>query len=118
METAIPNPRVETSKVGLKIAVSTHSIATSNQIFIRAAMKYNMHYSKQNSTESTSVNAALASLGQQTSHSLQSLRIGRAANQYSELSVHCVIVPLRVSTTLSLCIFQTNRMLNVKLLCE
>ena len=32
-----------------------------------------MHYSKQNTTDSTSVNASLALLGHQTSHSLQSL---------------------------------------------
>ena len=48
VETAIFNSRVETLKVGLKIAVSTRSTVTSNQIFQRVAMINKMHYSKQN----------------------------------------------------------------------
>ena len=36
-------------------------------------MKNNMHYSKQNTADATRVTAAFVSLGQQTSHSLQSL---------------------------------------------
>ena len=70
---SVPGERVETLKAGLKIAVSTRSTITSNQILKRAAMKNNMHYSKQITIGSTSVNAVLDSLGQQTSHSLQSL---------------------------------------------
>ena len=54
LETAISNPRVETSKVGLKIADSTRSTVTSNQILKRVAIQTNMHYSKQNTTDSTS----------------------------------------------------------------
>ena len=65
--------RIEALKVVLKISVSTRSTVTSNQIFKRVAMKNNMDYSKQNTTDSTSMNTALISLGQQTSHSLQSL---------------------------------------------
>ena len=70
-EAAISNSRVKTLKVRLKIAVLIRS--TLNQILKRVAMKNNIHYSKQNKTDSTSVNAYLTSLGQQTSHSSQSL---------------------------------------------
>ena len=59
--------RVETSKVRLKITVSTRSTLTSNQILKRVVIKNNMHHSKENTVYSTSVNAAPASLGQQTS---------------------------------------------------
>ena len=52
---AFSNPRVEILKVGLKIAVSTRSTVTPNQIVKRVAIKNNMHYSKQNTTNSTSV---------------------------------------------------------------
>ena len=52
------------------ISTVDHSdIFTSNQILKRVAMENSMHYSKQNIMDSMSVNAALASLGQQTSHS-------------------------------------------------
>ena len=57
-ETAISNPRLETSKVELKIAASTRSIVTSNKILKRVAMKNIMHYSKQTTTDSTSVKFA------------------------------------------------------------
>ena len=54
--------RVETLKVGLKITVSTRSIATSNQILKRVViscyMKNNMQYSKQYTTDSTNVKFA------------------------------------------------------------
>ena len=63
VESATSNPRVGSLKVGLKIAVSTRSTVTSNQILKRVAIKNNMHYSKQNKTESTTVNAACASMG-------------------------------------------------------
>ena len=58
----------------LKVAVSTRSTVTANQILKRVAMKNSIHYSKQNTAIAMSVKfAALVSLGQQTSHSLQSL---------------------------------------------
>ena len=63
-ETAIFNPRGETLKVGLQTALSSRFIGTENQILKTVAMKNSMHYSKQNTA-----NAALALLGQQTSHS-------------------------------------------------
>ena len=59
--------------LGLKVAVITRSTVTANQILKRVAMKNIIHYSKQNTANATRVIAALASLGQQTSHSLQSL---------------------------------------------
>ena len=51
----------------------TRSTVTSNQILKKVAMKNNMHDLKQSTTDSTRVNAALAFLGEQTSHQLQSL---------------------------------------------
>ena len=48
-------------KVGLKTAVSTCSTVTSNKIFERVAMENNMHYSKQNTMDSTSVKFAVYS---------------------------------------------------------
>ena len=66
VEIAMSNTRVETLKVGLKIAVSTRSSVKLNQILKKVAMQNKMHYLKQNTTNSTSVNAALASIGQQT----------------------------------------------------
>ena len=54
-------------------------------------MENNMHQSKQNTMDSMSVNAALASLGQQTSHSLQSLCfIPR------NVIVYCIVVGYRL----------------------
>ena len=73
VETAILNPRVKNLKVGLQITFSTRSTVTSNQILKRVATKNKMPYSKQNTADATRVIAALASLGLQTSHSLQSL---------------------------------------------
>ena len=58
VKTEISNPRVETLKVGLKIAVSTRSTVTSNKILKRVAMKNNMHYSKQNAMDLTIVKFA------------------------------------------------------------
>ena len=58
VETAIFNPRVEILKVGLKIAVSTRSSVTLNRILKRVDMKNNMHCSKENTTDSTSVKFA------------------------------------------------------------
>ena len=69
VETAIFNPRGETLKVGLQTAISTRSTGTENQILKTVAMKNSMHYSKPNTANATRVTAALASLGQQTSHS-------------------------------------------------
>ena len=68
-ETAIFNPRGETLKVGLQTAVLTRSTGTENQILKTVAMKNSMHYSKQYTANANRVTAALASLGQQTSHS-------------------------------------------------
>ena len=68
-KTAIFNPRAETLKVGLQTALSSRFTGTENQILKTVAMKNSMHYSKQNTANATRVTAALASLGQQTSHS-------------------------------------------------
>ena len=62
---SVPIKRVET--------VSIRSTVTANQILKRIAMKNSIHYSKQNTAKAIRVIEALASLGQQTSHSLQSL---------------------------------------------
>ena len=69
VETAIFYPRGETLKVPLQTAVSTRSTGIENQILKTVAMKNSMHHSKQNTANATRVTAALASLGQQTSHS-------------------------------------------------
>ena len=68
-ETAIFNPRGETLKVGLQTALSSRFTGTENQILKTVAMKNSIHYSKQNTANAIRVAAALASLGQQTSHS-------------------------------------------------
>ena len=68
-ETAIFNPRGENLKVGLQTALSFRFTGTENQILKTVAMKNSIHYSKQNTANATRVAAALASLGQQTSHS-------------------------------------------------
>ena len=68
-ETAIFNPRGETLKVGLQTVLSSRFTGTENQILKTVAMKNSMHYSKQNTANATRVTAALASLGQRTSHS-------------------------------------------------
>ena len=68
-ETAIFNPRGKTLKVGLQTALSSHFTGTENQILKTVAMKNSMHYSKQNTANATRMTAALALLGQQTSHS-------------------------------------------------
>ena len=57
------------STLGLKVALSTRSTVTANQILKRVAMKNSIHYSKQNTAKAFRVIAALVSLGQQTSHS-------------------------------------------------
>ena len=54
------------SNLGLKVAVSTRSTVTANQILKRFAMKNSIHYSKQNTAKAIHVYAALVSLGQQT----------------------------------------------------
>ena len=68
-ETAIFNPRDETSKVGLQTALSSRFTGSENQILKTVAMKNSIHYAKKNTANATRVNAALALLGQQTSHS-------------------------------------------------
>ena len=68
-ETAIFSPRGENLKVGLQTALSSRFTGTENQILKTVAMKNSIHYSKQNTANATCVAAALASLGQQTSHS-------------------------------------------------
>ena len=68
-KTAIFNLRGETLKVGLQTALSSRFTGTENQILKTVAMKNSMHSSKQNTANATRVAAALASLGQQTSHS-------------------------------------------------
>ena len=68
-ETAIFNPRGKNLKVGLQTALLSRFIGTENQILKIIAMKNSIHYSKQNTMNATRVAAALASLGQQTSHS-------------------------------------------------
>ena len=68
-ETTIFNPRGETLKVGLQTALSFRFTSTENQILKTVDMKNSIHYSKQNTAKATRVAAALASLGQQTSHS-------------------------------------------------
>ena len=68
-ETAILKPRGETLKVGLQTALLSRFTGNENQILKTVAMKNSIHYSKQNTANATRVTAALASLGQQTSHS-------------------------------------------------
>ena len=68
-ESAIFNPGCETLKIGLQTALSSRFTGTENQILKTGAMKNSMHYSKQNTANATRVTAALASLGQKTSHS-------------------------------------------------
>ena len=67
-ETAIFNPRGETLKVGWQTALSSRFTGTENQILETVAVKNSIHYSKQNTANATRVTAALALLGQQTSH--------------------------------------------------
>ena len=57
---AVTMERVEQrlSTLGLKIVVSTRSTGTENRIFKGGAMKNNMHYSKQYTTDSTNVKFA------------------------------------------------------------
>ena len=68
-ETAIFNPRGEALNVGLQTALSSRFTGTENQILKTVAMKNSMHYSKESIANATRVNADLALLGQQTSHS-------------------------------------------------
>ena len=69
VQTAIFKPRGETLKVGMQTALSSRFTGTENRIFKGGAMKNTMHYSKENTADATRVTAALALLGQQTSHS-------------------------------------------------
>ena len=66
---SVPVERVKQRKQRL----STRSTVTANRILKRVAIKNSIHYSKQNTANATRVTADLASLGQQTSHSLQLL---------------------------------------------
>ena len=63
------NPRGETLKIGLQTTLSSRFTGTENQSLKTIAMKNSMHYKGRNTANATRVTAALASLGQQTSHS-------------------------------------------------
>ena len=65
----------------LKFVFQSCSFENSN--FKRGAMKNNMHYSKQNTADATRVTAALASPGQQTSHSFSNRCVSSLVMQYT-----------------------------------